>query len=134
MIVDGPSDCSPNYYSARNATTGSTRAVRRAGKQAYGRPVPILDFTSPTSPALILPLTFTSDRKFVVSTVWPIRDLVCATSPAFTAPLPLVSPMSTPICTPTSPVVIPSLTPVNVTVIRWALVTPVKLTLTVVVP
>src|SRR5947207_4539147 len=100
----------------------------------YGRPVPMCDLMFATSPALMAPLAFTSERKFVPSSTCPIRDLVCATSPEFTAPLPLVSPMSTPICTLTSPVVIPSLTPVNVTVIRWALLTPVRLTVTVVLP
>ena len=43
---------------------------------------------------------------------------------------PLVSPTSTPICTPTSPVLVPLFTPSNVTVRFCALVTPVRLTVT----
>ena len=40
----------------------------------------------------MLPFAFTSERKFVPSTACPLRDLVCETSAAFTARLPLVSP------------------------------------------
>ena len=49
-------------------------------------------------------------------------------------PSSLVSPTSRPICTARSPVLVPSFTPDNVTVILCALVTPVRLTITVVVP
>ena len=49
-------------------------------------------------------------------------------------PLPVVSPTSTPIGISRFPVVVPSFTPSNVTVILWALVTPVRLTVIIVVP
>ena len=48
--------------------------------QIYGNAVPTRDLTSETSLPLIAPLAFTSERKFVESTVWPIRALVCETS------------------------------------------------------
>ena len=96
--------------------------------------VPDFDFTRLMSPALIEPLAFTSVRKLEPLTAWPDCPLAWATSLALTLPLLFVSPMSTPICTPTSPVVVPLFTPSNVTVILWALVTPVRLTVTVVVP
>ena len=57
------------------------------------------------------------DRKFVASRLWPIRSLVCDTSLAFTAPFPLVSPISTPICALISPTSVPLFTPDNVSVI-----------------
>ena len=49
-------------------------------------------------------------------------------------PLPVVSPTSTAIGISTLPVFVPSLAASNLTVILWALVTPVRLTVTVVVP
>ena len=45
-----------------------------------------------TSDALIPPLTFTSERKFVASRVCPIRPLVWVISDEVILPFPLVSP------------------------------------------
>ncbi len=72
------------------------------------------------SAALMLPFVFTSERKFVASTVWPRRAFVCATSAAFTVAFALVSPTKTLIGMVTSiaPLMLFSLT-FNV----WALVT-----------
>src|SRR5213595_3399276 len=52
-----------------------------------GSALPRFAFTCEASLALIVPLALMSDRKFVASIVCPMRDLVCDTSPAFTAPL-----------------------------------------------
>ena len=99
-----------------------------------GSAVPDLNFTLETSEALIDPLTVTSVRKFELSTGSPDFNFVKLTSEALTDPFPVVSPTSTPIVTLRSPVLVPSLAPSNVTVILCALVTPVRLTVTVVVP
>jgi len=96
--------------------------------------VPTSDLTSVTSVALIVPFTFTSSRKFEPLTVCPTCDLVRLTSEALTTALPFTSPMSTPMETGTSPVVVPSFTLCSVTVIRWTLVTPVRLTVICDVP
>src|SRR2546421_4940599 len=65
----------------------------------YGSAVPSLVLTSAVSLALITPLAFTSERKFVAPTGWPMRDFVCATFAELTTPFPVASPISTPIGT-----------------------------------
>ena len=71
----------------------------------------------------MLPFTVTSLRKLVTSIVCPVFNLVWETSDAFTEPLPVVSPTSTPIGTLTSPLVVPLFTFVRVTVIVCPFVT-----------
>jgi hypothetical protein len=61
------------------------RARRVTDGPDYGRPDPTFDLMIDASVALILPLVFTSNRKFVEPTVCPICDLACATSLALTA-------------------------------------------------
>src|SRR5438876_10762653 len=95
-----------------------------------GSAVPTSDLTSATSTELINPLAFTSSRKFEPVTACPTCDLVRLTSEALTTALPFTSPTSTPMETGTSPVLVPSFTLWSVTVIRWILVTPVRLTMT----
>src|SRR6185295_12981824 len=84
------------------------------GHFPYGSELPVFAFTCPTSLALIAPLALTSDRKFVASTVWLMRDLVCDTSLAFAVPLALVSPRSRLSGITTSLVVAPSFTQYSV--------------------
>ena len=82
-----------------------------------GNECPELAFTSPMSLALIVPLIATSARKLPAPTATPDCDFTKPTSPAFTLPLPFPaeSPISTPIGTKTSPVLVPSLTFASVT-------------------
>src|SRR3989442_5029799 len=70
-----------------------------------GNAVPTLALTWATSVALIVPLAFTSSRKFEPLTSWPTCALVRLTSEALTTALPFTSPTSTPMETGTSPVV-----------------------------
>ena len=100
----------------------------------HGRNAPDCDRTLIVSPMLIIPSTFTSQRKLVASVTSPERLRVWIVSPTLTNPLPSVSPTSTPISAPTSPVLVPSFTPSNVIVILCAVITPVRLTVTIVVP
>src|ERR1043165_3187619 len=58
-----------------------------ADPKTYGREVPTFCFTIAVSLALSVPVAFTSERKFVISTIWPRRPFVWATSVAFTVPL-----------------------------------------------
>ena len=82
----------------------------------------------------MVPLAFTSSRKFALVTVCPDCNLVWLTSDELTEPLPLVSPTRTAIGMATSPIFVPVFTLDKVTDILCALVTPVKLTVTAVVP
>lgn len=91
--------------------------------------MPDLDLTVETSELLIKPLTVTSVRKFVAFVAVPLRALVWLTSEALTEPLLFVSPSSTPIIAGTLPEApVESCTLAKVTVVDWALVTPVRLT------
>ena len=96
--------------------------------------MPDFNFTVETSVLLIELDTITSLRKLVASTACPDRNFVWLTSDELTEPLAVVSPRSTPIGTLISPMLVPSLTPLSVTVMRCALVTPVRSTVIVVVP
>src|ERR1700737_4687197 len=111
---------------------GTARSTLRFAQQiGYGRSaVPTLDLTSATSTELIVPLAFTSSRKFEPLTACPTCDLVRLTSEALTTALPFTSPTSTPMETGTLPMCVPSFTLKRVTVIRCTLVTPVRLTVT----
>ena len=109
-------------------------AAKDSGRYTYGNEIPERARTLVLSPLLMKPSTFTSERTFVALVACPERLRVCSASPELTKSSPLVSPTSTPICTPTSPVLVPSFTPNKVTVILCALVTSVRLTVTVVVP
>ena len=86
--------------------------------------------TALTSAAEIAPLTFTSARKFVPSTAWPLRDFELPTSEAETAPSPFTSPRRTRTAPATVELTFPevSRTVFSVTPTRWALVTPVRFT------
>ena len=79
---------------------------------------------------MIVPLAFTSSRKFPLPTGMPTCDLVKATSVALTAPFPFTSPISTPMETGTLLMCVPSFTLKSVTVILWTLVAPVRFTVT----
>src|ERR1700737_2407324 len=111
---------------------GTARSTLRFAQQiGYGRSaVPTLDLTRATSTELIRPFAFTSSRKFELETAWPTCDLVRLTSEALTTALPFTSPTRTPMETGTLPMCVPSFTLKSVTVIRWTLITPVRLTVT----
>ena len=49
----------------RQPTMASTAADALQSLSVYGKPVPRFDLTIETSPALMLPFAFISDRKFV---------------------------------------------------------------------
>src|SRR5690242_20744133 len=51
------------------------------GSLPVGRAVPANSFSCTTSAALMTPLTLTSERKLLLPTTCPTRDLVCARSP-----------------------------------------------------
>ena len=89
--------------------------------------MPTSDLTIATSVELIVPLAFTSSRKFDIVTGWPACDLVRLTSEELTAALPFTSPTRTPMGIGTLPMCVPSFTLKSVTVILWTLVTPVRL-------
>src|SRR5256885_873130 len=77
----------------------------------YGSAVPDLLFTSEASTASMNPSTLASSRKFELVTALPDCDLVWLTSTASQNRSALVSPISTAIGMPTSPVLPPPLTP-----------------------
>src|SRR4051794_38128864 len=99
---------------------------------SYGRLLPDLDFTKPTSVALMVPFTTTSDRNVDAFTV-PAEafSFVWATSLAVTVPLPPLSPDRMPIGTMRLPMLVPSLTFERVTPSLCTSVTPVRFTVTV---
>src|SRR4051794_385766 len=106
--------------------------LRRIAKN-YGSVCPVLAFTIPISLALIVPLTTTSDRKFVASTGRLACDFTCPTSVALTLLLPLISPASTFMITLLSGIACAAVlvTPLNFTVSCCTSLTPVRFTVMV---
>src|ERR1043166_6313207 len=96
----------------------------------YGNAVPDLLFTNAASTASMKPSTLASSRKLEPVTACPDWDLVWATSTASVKRSALVSPARTPIGIETLPMLVPSLTPVSVIAMFWALGTPLQLTVT----
>ena len=99
-----------------------------AGSGAVDNVLPDLALIRLTSVALIAPFNVTSVRKFCSVVVWPEFAFVSPTSLAFTLPLLVVSPRSTPIGMAISDMRMPSLTPVRLIVTVWPSGTPVRLT------
>src|SRR4051812_23297961 len=124
-----PNDPKPTRPHAKPAAAtgyfGVTGAVRL---------VPVSDLIRPISVALIDPLAFTSFRKLEYSAVAPESDLAWLTSEAVTAPLALTSPTRMLIGIVMSLVLVPLLTPNNVTAIVCPLATPVRLIPSALVP
>src|ERR1700736_5586350 len=88
-----PAQLDANLNLQRRAKQVAAVVVYDCAAAAHGKPVPRFALMIDTSPALMLPFAFTSDRKFVASTVWPRRPFVCATSAAFTVPFAFASPI-----------------------------------------
>ena len=93
--------------------------------------MPDLLFTSEMSALLMEPSTFRSSRKFELPTDCPDCDFVWLMSAELTAGSALVSPISTPICGPTTLAALPveSTTLFKVTVRYWALLTSFRFTM-----
>src|SRR5438128_4567511 len=119
-------DCSGHFETVVTVSPDHQSSSGRYG----GSEVPTSDLTIATSVELIVPLAFTSSRKFPLPTGMPTCDLVRLTSEELTTALPFTSPTSTPMERGTLPMCVPSFTLMSVTVILWTLVTPVRLTVT----
>ena len=109
-------------------------SIRWIVEPFQGSDVPDCNFTRLTSAELIAPLAVTSDRKLDVLTGMPDSPFTTLMSPAFTAPLPLISPTRTSIGTEKFKAFGPSVIPSKVSKRCWALVTPVRFTITDAVP
>src|SRR2546428_9602239 len=97
----------------------------------YGSAVPDLDLTVEMSELLIRRLTVTSVRKLLEFATVPLCAFVWLMSDELTEPLAVVSPRSTPIDAERRLLLFPaeSVTLLKLTVITWALITPVRLTM-----